>query len=361
MRTGGGRLGFFIWNFEKTYFDGDQFFSDVVREIALAEKSVTVETYIFEFGVCFENMLKALILAAERGVDVRLMVDGIGTAIEVQAISERLAKSKVKFRVFHPVFTLPWFHLLNKRNHRKTFVIDSKTLFTGGMNVSDWHLRSVKGPAAWRDSGVQVKGDEVAMVTKAFDRAWNSQHHWWFPELTNLRLNVTLKQRYQNYKTLLEKVKKAEKFIHITNAYFVPRTRLLWALIRAARRGVDVRLLLPSISDVPVVKQASLSYYPELIFAGVRIFEYQPSVLHAKSLQIDDWAYVGSTNLNHRSFIHDLEIDIVVTKPESNRALTAKFEDDLLNSKEVTVSELGKWSLFSRVLSFFARELRYWM
>jgi len=147
----------------------------------------------------------------------------------------------------------------------------------------------------------------------------------------------------------------------ITNAYFIPRRSVLRALKKAAQRGVEVALVLPALTDVPIVQWASRSLYYRLLKAKVRIFEYQPSVLHAKTVIIDNWATVGSHNLNHRSMIHDYEVEAVLTDNQSLNELVNQWQIDVKSSQEITLESLGKFPWWTRWISRLAYWFRYWI
>lgn len=325
-------------------------------------------------------MLARLDEAAARGVRVRVLLDGIGsstwTYAEVAAELKRAA-----FRFFHP---LPWqrengwistpYHRwlvglwkLNRRNHRKVCIIDGARAFVGGMNLSSLHSRAISGESAWRDTTVEVSGLEVSALTQAFATAWNC-----YDRLVQrsdkevepsalVRLSLSQSQRQALLQDLVARIHAAKQRIWITNAYFVPTLRLARALSRAAASGTDVRLILPRKSDVWGIRWAIHSLYFYLLSAGVKVHEYRPAVLHAKVLLIDDFVIVGSSNLNHRSLLRDLEVDVVLTKAESVREIEARFEQDLGVSEEITLKAWTKRPWQERLLEFLARAVRRWV
>lgn len=254
---------------------------------------------------------------------------------------------------------------LNKRNHRKFCIIDERTAFIGSMNIWDVHLESRHGPDAWRDTGARIQGDEVINLLTAFNIVWFTKRQkllyflrsrgrrMLFPESSLVRLNSTRKLRRKNYLGLISRIRSAKHRLWITNSYFVPHGALLRALGRASARNVDVRIIVPSRSDVIFMPWVTASFYQGLLKKGVRIFEYQKSVLHAKSIIIDDWTILGSSNLNYRSLFHDLEADVLLTSAESCEAMRRTFEGDLARSAEVTLDNLKRRSLLTRVLGRF--------
>ncbi|RIL08655.1 MAG: cardiolipin synthase B, partial [Proteobacteria bacterium] len=316
------------WESEELFFDGDTFFTSLKSAIASAERSIELECYIFSQDSLGTEIIEALCAAAKRGVQVRIMVDGIGSLGWGPRYSEQLNQAGASYRIFHQV---PWEWLrmhgpnpgllvsfielltrLNKRNHRKFCIIDERTAFIGSMNIWDVHLESRHGPDAWRDTGARIQGDEVINLLTAFNIVWFTKRQkllyflrsrgrrMLFPESSLVRLNSTRKLRRKNYLGLISRIRSAKHRLWITNSYFVPHGALLRALGRASARNVDVRIIVPSRSDVIFMPWVTASFYQGLLKKGVRIFEYQKSVLHAKSIIIDDWTILGSSNLNYR-------------------------------------------------------------
>jgi cardiolipin synthase len=385
------------WSGEKLYFKGDDYFRDLLKSIQRAKKSVDFETYIFEKGWLGDRVVSALAQAARRGVRVRLLVDGVGSPDFASHYGAQLKKQGARFHVYRSwpsLFTslslVLWFqgfrHLLRNmrriwnwgghRDHRKLCVVDGERVWVGGFNVSDFHLEKRMGLRAWRDSGIGLRGVKSYVFQLAFHLAWEEQAlshlrfsykktliHWLSHDVLEgpVRLNVTLRLRRLFNHRLSQRILSAEKRIWITTPYFVPTRDLFRALLRAARKGRDIRLVLPGPSDVAMVKWASMAFYSRLLRAGCRIFEYQGRVLHAKTLLIDRRAYVGSSNLNHRSLLHDLEIIVLPQYPRSLRILERQFGKDLLHCREITLTELKQRPIFSRFLSVLFFQFRYWL
>lgn len=377
----------FQWLRETLYFDGDSYFSDMIRAIDSASATIELETYIFYPDAMGNWMADRLEAAARRGVRVRLLVDGIGALSWIHHWPQSLRDAGVEIRIWKPVrlWTL-LSHVAtsllqrrysafllhhNRRTHRKYCVIDEGRAFVGSHNIAANHLQRFSGAKAWRDTGIEVAGPELSVLLKAFNLAWDRSHtpegrRRWFwqrrlPRLnlqSPVRLNFTHRLRRHFRRDLLTRIRGAKERVWITNAYLTPTTPLVTALLHAVRRGRDVRLLVPSTSDVFFMRWVATSFYGALLEGGVRIFEFQPSFLHAKSVVIDDWAMVGTSNLNRRSFLHDLEVDIVVSKSENRARMAEQFNIDLQSAREVTSIEWhGKrWTrflgqLFSYILS----------
>ncbi|MCM2279724.1 MAG: phosphatidylserine/phosphatidylglycerophosphate/cardiolipin synthase family protein [Oligoflexia bacterium] len=382
------------WREEIVFQDGDSYFADLLEGIAAARVSIDLESYIFQPDVLGTKVLDALAAAGARGVRVRLLVDGVGAPSFDERKVAMLQYRGIQARVYHP---LPWvwfrlsafLHLLlrlNRRDHRKLCLIDSAIAWVGSMNISAEHLRSLKGEDAWRDTATRVQGPGIDELQRAFDRAWlrgagarrprgvertgraellarwtparlrrpGSQSAW-------IRLNASRSARRRYFRDLLRRVSGAKRRVWITNAYFAPDLLLMRALRVAAWGGADVRVLVPRKSDVFFMPWITEAFYQQLLNAGVRVYEYLPSFLHAKTMLIDDWATVGSSNLNHRSMLHDLEIDLVLGQPASLRSLAENFENDLARSREVSRAEWRGLPLSHRAVAKFLLFFRYFI
>ncbi|PHQ80743.1 MAG: cardiolipin synthase B [Coxiella sp. (in: Bacteria)] len=363
-------------------------FTAMITDIGQATSYIMLETYIYQKDIIGEKIMGALCAAAHRGVTVRILVDGAGSPLWATNYASKLEAAGGEARIYHPFpwqlwnysrsiiklpFLLKWVYLLlkaNKRNHRKVCIIDNSIAYIGSMNITKDHISNEAGGNNWRDTSVRVKYQNLDTLTHAFDNAWN---HRTIPERINdifrhirhdptFRLNYTWLRRRILYKNLLRRISKCRQRIWITNAYFVPDNFLLRRIKEAARRGIDVRILLPKKSDVFMMPWASSTFYYSLLKAGVRIFEYLPSNLHAKTLILDDWMLIGSSNLNHRSLLHDLEVDINVRKASSKKFLVDLFNTDLTQSKEISIKDLGAhrpW--IHRFLGRLVLYMKYWI
>jgi cardiolipin synthase len=374
------------WRSEKLFFDGDPFFADLLSGIENAKRSICLETYIFqpdEMGRRFEVALSA---AAARGVEVRVLVDGIGASTWVETKHEALIQAGVDIRVYHPVLVSnlisraltdlgikgskkakgsSLLSRLNRRTHRKLCIIDDEIAWVGSCNISSDHSRAIKGDLAWRDTAARVEGEGASDLKKAFEVVWIRAHdakgkrRWhetFFPGPPKIlrpsglvRLNHTMSLRRKAVGDFLKRMNSAQKRLWITNAYFAPSLEIVRALERAVDNGADVRIMVPQISDVFFMPWVARSYYSPLLKRGVKIYEYVPRFLHAKSVIIDDWAMVGTTNFNRRSFVHDFEVDVVLSHPESVEELAAQYEIDLAQSERIEKAAggikafLGRW------------------
>jgi cardiolipin synthase len=344
------------WSEERLFFDKETYFTALFEALGAARLSVEMETYIFEPDPTGLRVLDALRDAARRGVRVRLVVDGVGSWFWIGILRETLGDSGVEFKVYHPVSLFRTaFARLNRRLHRKVCIVDGKTVFLGSFNITHRHHR---------DTGVRLSGPGVRILEEAFKILWEERfptRKLLFHESSRIRLNLTRRFRVRWNREFVRRIREAKYRVWITNAYFVPPWFLLRALCSAGLRGVDVRLLLPAEPDYRFMKWLSEAYYRYLLLSGVRVFEYRARFLHAKSILVDEgFAMVGSTNLNHRSLMHDLEVDAELGHTESFQALEEQFKTDLRDSTEVREFDptSGGWGI--RLLRWLVIRLRYW-
>ena len=382
------------WDSVKFYFSGDDYFEDVLSEILKARREILVESYIFVFDRCGLQIMDALAAAHSRGVEVKILVDGIGSIENLVKISEFTQTHHIPFRVFHPppfrqgfARALSWRYLgralsyffsrINKRNHRKMFCIDDQHLFVGSANICESHCAQYVGRRAWRDTGVRLEGSELQIARQSFLEIWSRSKRRLLTRVeeilrerlvrrksklgTLVRTNLGFRERRLYLKDLQRRIENANKQIFITNAYFVPPRSILRRLKKMARSGVPVQICLPAQSDVAIVQWASRSIYKVLIQAGIEIYEYLPSMLHAKSMIVDEQGSVGSFNFNHRSIIHDLEIEIVLNNHAQVQQLKAQWNRDLKVSKPITDATIAQWNPFLLLFGRFIYIFRYWL
>jgi cardiolipin synthase len=380
------------WTSEHVFHDGDSFFDGLLRQVDRAQRSVDGEVYIYEDDALGRRVAESLVAASRRGVRVRFMVDGVGSPQWASRFLADLLGAGVDARVYRP---LPWLFLdlgrwrappllwllkallaANRRNHRKVWIVDGTVAWLGSMNVSAEHLSVPRGGQGWRDTGVRVKGPQVEMLAwalqKSFRKAWRFRRagrHYPAISLTRkppltaplVRLNDRVRARLQGFNDLLRRIKHATRRVWLTTPYFVPSGRLLRRLRGAACRGVDVRIILSRQSDHWFMRWVATSFYRVLLDSGVRVLEYKPSILHAKTTMVDDWVLVGSSNLNHRSLIHDLEVDVVLTAERARMSVDTQFLLDQEQCEEMTVERLERTSWLGRTLGRALLLFRYWM
>jgi cardiolipin synthase len=372
--------------------DGKATYEAMLAAIAGAKDHINMETYIIEDDEVGKRFADALIEKQRRGVQVNFIYDSVGSIKTPREFFKRMADSGIAVLEYNPVNPLTakagWD--VNQRDHRKLLVADGQIAFLGGINISSVYSgssgsfdrqapKSAKQPQGpqppWRDTHLGVEGPVVAHFQKLFLATWESQkgkplaQRRYLPDLTAKGKEVVRAigsspdDGYSLiYATLISAIRNAESTVYVTNAYFVPDSQMLAALKEAARRGVDVKLILPSKSDSWLVLNAGRSYYSDLLEAGVKIYERRDQLLHAKTAVIDGvWSTVGSTNLDWRSFLHNQEVNAVILGPEFGGQMRTVFEADLAQSNAITLQQWERRSPSSRLREGAARIWEYWL
>jgi cardiolipin synthase len=369
-------------------FDGPATMRAMMEAARGAKRSINLETYIFDHDEIGAQFAEILMQKRRDGVVVNIIVDGVGTLSTPQVFFDRLRQAGVNVLVFNPVDPTkrPGRWALNNRDHRKIMIVDGTVAFTGGINISSTYansslFRSKKRPdqidqkdIGWRDTHIKIEGPAVGALQWAFIDNWVHQDAGelptidYFPPLAAVgdkvvRVLATSPDRDSEiYKSLVVAINESKKSIHLTAAYFVPDRQIVESLVAAAKRGVDVQLVLPGVSDHGLIKHAGESFYHELLDGGVRIYQLQLAVLHAKTTVIDGiWSSIGSANIDRRSFIHNYEINVVVLDPAFARDMEAAFREDLRHSKEITLDDWKHRPWGDRVREMMARLAEYWI
>jgi len=360
--------------------DGPATFKAMFAAIGKAKDHINVESYIIEDGEIGQKFADLLIDRQKNGVQVNLIYDSVGGLGTPQAYFDKLTQAGVKVLEFNPINPLDakksW--ELNNRDHRKLLVVDGRVAFLGGINISNVYSSGSSGGKSsapvdpkkgWRDTHVQVDGPVVAEFQKLFIQTWEKQHgsplakRNYYPVLTPQgnefvrALGSTPDDPYSIiYLTLIAAITNAEKQVYITNAYFVPDQQLMKALIEAAARGVDVRIILPSHSDSAMVFHAGRSNYEDLLEGGVKVYELNGAVLHAKTVVIDGvWSCIGSYNLDWRSALDNNELNAVILGKEFAKKMQDQYMKDIAASKFIDPEVWKKRSLFVRMKEWGAR------
>jgi cardiolipin synthase len=340
--------------------DGAATFPAMFAAIRDAKDHVNLETFIIEDDEVGREFAAVLLEQQRRGVQVNLIYDSIGALGTPKAYFDRLTEGGIEVLEFNPVnamsVAMPW--TLNNRDHRKLLVVDGRTVFLGGINISSVYASGsvVKRNAephgntvAWRDTHIQIDGPVVGEFQKLFLETWRKQkgkplaQKEYFPALKAEGRDIvravgsTPDDPFSvMYLTLISAIGNAEKQVYLTNAYFVPDPQLLKALTDAAGRGVDVKLILPSHSDSQFAFHAGRSHYSELLKGGVKIHERRGALLHAKTAIVDGvWSTVGSANLDWRSALDNNEVNAVVLGREFAGQMLAMFAADLAQSDTI--------------------------
>ena len=349
------------------YFDGPSAFVAMEEAIELAQTEILAESYIWKDDATGRRIFEALTRAVERGVTVRVLADAWGSLSTRRSYWKEMRRRGVEVRLFNPLF--PYLITQPLRDHRKILVIDRRIAFSGGMNVADEYCVGAGGKEdlPWRDTHARVEGPGAWEMATVFSEAWIAAGGSDLalqplapPEDAPVRVLVLDSRPGRGHgetaSVLAAAVGAAREKIWVTNAYFAPRRRAIDALGAATRRGVDVRLLLPGRTDVPLVRHAGHGWYGSLRDLGVRIFEYQPAILHAKTAVVDDYlSVVGSSNLDFRSFHFNAECNFLVLDDGVGKTMSAAFERDLESAVEIGAA--WKPSLRHRIGDTFAKML----
>ncbi len=347
------------WEEEQLFTDGDSYYESILGAIAAARLSIELEVYIFADDTIAGKIVDGLLEAHRRGVKIRVLVDGVGTPRWPHRQGTRLVDAGIPSKVYHPIFwkafstkvpgiysAARWISGLNRRDHRKVIIVDGQQAWLGSMNISDDHARSQRGEKAWRDTALRVRGADVRYLSAAFEKIWlwrvphQRTRRKEFKKILNqsrgsaVRLNATYRLRRYHNNNLLRRIRRAERRIWICTPYFVPTVSLLRGLRAAAKRGLDVRVLMPGASDVFFMAWVASAFERTLARSRIQVYRYTPSILHAKTMLLDDWAMVGSSNINHRSIVHDLEVDAVLTQASNREELARQFDATIAASVE---------------------------
>jgi len=365
---------------ETVFADSNQFFSALLRDIDEAVAHIDLETYIYDLDPLGREVAEHLAAASRRGVSVRLLVDGVGSLTSGSALARQLSADGVQVRIFNPlpwnvhhwawaVPRLPWIvrlqHLLDvmyRRNHRKTCIIDRRIMWIGSFNISRSHLPEEQDGQNWRDTAIRLEGVDTENLQNAFNSTWENDRSL-IPRRTFSPEAIRLNNRHRRKLRidLLRRMARTSSRVWITNAYFVPSNLLLRHLKKAARRGVDVRILLPGTSDVFFMPLVSAMFYRNLLTAGVRIYEYADGILHAKLMILDDWMTVGSTNIDYISLYHNLEVEAVVALPQTKKVLEDQFLHDLTRAEEIAIDHLPQYPRWKKILGQVLLSLKRWL
>jgi cardiolipin synthase len=329
--------------------DGSRFYPSMLDAIRSAQMSVNLETYIFEPGEIGRGFIDALVERAGAGVEVRVVLDSIGSSRMGGAV-RRLCAAGCRIH-FYQSISLYRLHRLNQRTHRELLIVDGMVAFTGGAGIADRWAKAERGGRPWRDTMARLEGPIVTALQGVFAENWlecsgeilTGPRHWPRLHAADSTEAMLVKSSPSNRATAARVVfqmliEGAVREIAISTPYFLPDQSLRQALARAVQRGVRVRVLVPGrLADQRLVRLASRRMYRELFHAGIRLFEYRPAMMHAKVLVVDNaWAVIGTTNIDNRSFEHNDEVNVAFRNPTIAKRLLSDFESDLACSDEVT-------------------------
>ncbi len=388
---------------ELTLFEGSMALIDaMVADIRQAHRRVWLESYTIADDAAGRAVADALIERAAAGVDVRLMYDAIGSLTAPRAYFDRLAAGGVQVHAFHSIRDNLWrfsvLRILNRRNHRKLLAIDDRVAYFGGMNIvdqrglatpADLKRRHLPASAGWRDLHVRLVGPQQAEVAQAMDRLWQWKHLGRVRQVradaplaapygrTGRRIKEMLtgdrdaihffasrpdRKKRRVARILAPLIRLARRDITVSMAYFIPVGRVQRELLRARRRGVRVRVVVPGASDVPAVRWATRHLCRRLLARGIQVYERQDLMLHSKVMVIDgQWTVVGSCNLDPRSLRLNLEFFAVIRSSAMAAAASAFCRHEISHSRRVRLSEIRNRPLWQRIRDRLAWSIRGWL
>lgn len=337
--------------------DGDRFFPRMLQAMAQAVCSIDIELYLVESGNSTQKVMDILLQAVARGVRVRCRFDSLGSRELQESDRQRLLQGGVDLRFYNPLNLLGGRSNLH-RDHRKLVIVDGGVVFIGGAGFTDaFCIPGTEGRCLWHEQMLEVQGPVVADWVAIFERQWQVTERRGGRQPARLRrvrlpphppgsdglARVSLtdgRTHRELVQALLANIARAKRQVWLATPYFAPTWRIRRALARAARRGVDVRLLLcGEVTDHPPVRYAGQRYYRRLLAAGVRIFEYQPRFLHLKTVLVDDWVSLGSSNFDHWTLHWNLEANQNIVDSRLTLVVEQSFTADFAESREWTLND----------------------
>ncbi|MFI5295165.1 MAG: cardiolipin synthase, partial [Thermodesulfovibrionales bacterium] len=372
--------------------DGPATYAAMLKAVREAKNNINIETFIFEDDEVGRLFAEEFLKKQAEGVQVNIIYDSMGSKNTPQAFFQKLRDSGINVLEFNPVnplLTLVGESHLAHRDHRKILVVDGSIAFTGGVNISHVYTslsgiagehkkeemkeREIEEP--WRDTHVQIEGPAAAEFQKLFLDTWKDRKG---PELQEKDYLRQLKPKGSDLVQVIGSVPgelnrvtfimyvaaflNAQRSVHLTTPYFVPDRQAMSALIDAAKRGVDVKIILPEMSDSGLTLYAGHYQYSNLLKSGVKLYERQHAMIHAKTSVVDGvWSTVGSTNMDLWSFLHNDEVNAIIIGGDFAAEMEALFEHDLEQSKEVVPDEWRRRPLLPRIKEWFAHLFRRYL
>lgn len=345
--------------------NGNVFAPRMLAAIDGAREIICLEMYLFESGWLATQYIQALLRAVKRGIRVYIILDDFGTRGLLEIDRQQLNQSGIEIQFYNPVRWYPFSRWKKNivRDHRKFLLIDNYCGFTGGAGITDAFIERAGAPA-WRETMLLIRGPVLADCQRLFERQWRwlggkmldvARHS---PPLPAGELPVQLVASHgfsgqAIYRGVKQAIRQTQRRLWLSTPYFIPSRRLRHALLRAAQRGVDVRLLLPGQSDHPAVQLASQRHYTGLLRAGVKIYEYRAGVLHSKVLLCDDWVSIGSSNYDRFTMRWNIEANLSIPSAEFSDRVTQQFEVDFKHSEAIRLENWRQRTRWLRLRQWF--------
>ena len=371
--------GYPVWKntYAKYYPLGEDFFAAMIPELEAAKEFIFMEYFIVERGEMWDTILEILARKAKEGVDVRFMYDGMCSLMLVPyKYPQKLEEMGIKCKMFSPIKPV-LSTVQNNRDHRKILVVDGHTAFTGGVNLADEYINKAERFGHWKDTAVMLKGEAVAGFTIMFLQNWNITEYGKedkyenyirtdFPQLREENLptdgfvlpygDSPLDNENVGQTVYQDILNRAERYVHIMTPYLILDNEMTGALTYAAKRGVDVIIIMPHVPDKVYAYLLARSYYAELIRAGVKIYEYTPGFVHAKCFVSDDTrAVVGSINLDYRSLFLHFECASYFYRNPVVAQVEQDMQDTLKKCMQVTLEDCKRFNIFKRAVGHILR------
>ncbi len=343
--------------------NGVEIFPSMLAAIRMARKTINMESYIYWDGQIGRQFSEALAERARAGVQIKLILDAVGSAQMSDTLIDFLKHNGIDIEWYHPI---RWYTIsrANHRTHRKLLIVDGTVGFTGGVGIADNWKGNADSPQHWRETQVRVEGPAVTQMQFAFMDNWVKSRGEiltgldYFPQVEpagNILTQVIKSSPSEGSSTVkllyIISIVSARVSIDITNAYFIPDLDTIRALEGAVRRGVTVRVIVPGEwTDVPIVRQASRWHYEMLLRRGIKIYEYQGTMIHAKTMVVDGiWSTIGSSNFDDRSFRLNDEVNVNIYDESVALQMEKMFSEDMARSMEISQHRWGRRSLLSRI------------
>lgn len=353
------------WNF---YTNNPATWDAMIAACESATTSIDFEIFIFTTDEIGTRFIEVCARKASQGVKVRFLWDAAGSFTLFKSSTVVDLRKKGIHLVFFKTL-LPSFFSIHDykswyfRNHRRTLVVDGKIGFTGSTSIE-------KRMISWRDTSVRMEGPVVTAMQDEFNRMWTRAHNQRPAPLPPVKVdyefeylfNTPTPRRRFLYARVLEALRSAQKSICLTTPYFVPTHKLARIIRLAVLRGVEVKLLLPASSDYPIVDLGARTYFHQLLKAGVRIYLYNPTMIHTKTIIVDGlWSSIGTMNLDHISLMYNYEANLVSTNAKFAEELRGHFEEDLKQSREITMTDWNRRTLVEKIATFFVKFIRIFL
>jgi cardiolipin synthase len=359
-------------NAVQTLVNGDEIFPSMLAAISAARSTINFETYIYWSGKVGYDFARALAAKSREGIEVRVLIDWVGSLPFDEDLIRVMTSAGVEFVRFRPVH---WYTLdrVNNRTHRKLLIVDGSVAFTGGVGIADKWLGDARNVDEWRDTHYHITGPVVAAFQAAFAENWLEATgetllgDEFYPPLEasgDLQAQLVVSSQPNGSENMelmfLTAIASAQNHIRIGMAYFVPDDTALKQLVAARERGVEVVVIVPNhLTDVPIVRKGSRHFWGELLRAGVRIHEFQPTMYHPKILIVDDvWTSLGSTNFDERSLRLNDEASLNVYGADFTATQIDVFETDLKRSRQISLAEWEARPLSEKITDWLASTLR---